>query len=210
MSCKCSEVEYDCALLTEDSLQSVSEIVQKSGILNRLREVGIRIPEDLQYQKNMHCTFRYMGNNDAVRDNQLSNDELHKPGILCVTSIGAYAKDGVLRNLGLRVDDSLSFNSPEFDNVRKDLFTNEISHITVAINQELAEDGRRMAKAVDTQKCFREFDGSTSEASFVINFDEPIALTATAEAMERESRVVDRLEDFPERKVEKELVGAIK
>lgn len=208
MELESKAVQYDCALLTEESLEKVKQIVHQTGIIKRLEEIGIKIPENLSYQKNMHCTFRYMKGADEKRNFQLSNNELHQEGTLVVEGIGAYVKDGVLMNLGLFVNDKKSFNEPAFQDIRCGLFDNRISHITIAINPEVDENGKPVAKAVDTQKCFLD-DGSfgPTENYHLISLDRPITLEATAEAM-RYNQPVDSLTDYPQERRERELKKA--
>lgn len=206
MSARSQDVQYDCALLTDESLLEVDKLVHESGILQKASEMGIKVP-DMTYQKDMHCTFRYMNGYDERRGYQLCNEGLHKQGTLKIEGIAIYVKDGVLRNVGLLVNDTESFNELGFEGVRDNLFSNEISHVTIAINPERDENGKRMAKAVDTQKCFTEFDGTETkgEFSYQIKLDSPITLTATAEAMTCDGKA-DRLIDYPLERLVRETV----
>lgn len=208
MELESKAVQYDCALLTDESLKKVRQIIHKSGILRELEKSGVRIPDGLSYQENMHCTFRYMKGADEKRDFQLSNNELHQKGTLVVEGIGAYIKDGTLMNLGLFVNDEKSFNEEAFQNIRCQLFSNDISHITIAVNPEVDESGKPVAKAVDTQKCFMD-DGTfgPTENYHVVSLDKPVELEATAEAI-RHNQVADSLIDYPQERRERELKEA--
>lgn len=112
-------------------------------------------------------------------------------------------------NLGLYVNEEKSMNEEEFSNIRDGLFNKDISHVTVAINRDKGNDGRRLAKAVDTEKCFTQFDGTptSGEFSYVIKLDEPVILPVTAEAV-CGTQVVDFLTDYPKYREEKELADA--
>lgn len=199
------DVVYDCGLLTDESLDIVDKLVGESGILEQLEKMGVKIPE-LKNQQDMHCTFRYMAGaqNQSKRDYQLSNNELHKEGALCVNGIGAYVKDGVLMNLGLLVDEGKSMHEEAFCSIRKGLFSNDISHITVAINRTEV-DGKRVTSAAYTQKCFMNFgqDPQLGEFAYSMKF-EPVMLNCTAEAMCGKTKV-DELASYPEARRQREM-----
>lgn len=183
---KSDSITYDCGLLTKEALDKVVDILQQTNIIDKLKDMGVQVPKIVP-QPNMHCTFRYLsGVQDAEkRGNQLSNQELHYKGTLCVESVGVYVKDGILMNLGLLVNEEKSMNEEEFSKIRDGLFGKDISHVTVAINRDKGNDGRRLARAVDTEKCFTPFDGTptSGEFSYVIKLDEPVILPVTAEAV---------------------------
>lgn len=200
------DVTYDCALLTKESLDVVEEILQSTDFLAEIQSLGVEVPQ-LSFQDNMHCTLRYLkgSQDDEKRAYQLSNDELHQEGTLCVEGVGAYIKDGILRNIGLYVNDELSMNEDAFQAIRNELFSNDISHVTISINREKDNNGKRLANAVDTQKCFIPLgdDPQDKEFSYAIKFDEPITLSVTAEAIVG-TQVVDVLSDYPMQRAERE------
>lgn len=200
------KVTYDCGLLTNESLAIVDKILKDSMFLEDLKTLGIEIPE-LKYQPNMHCTFRYMQGeqNQEKREYQLCNDELHQYGTLCVEGIGAYAKDGKLMNIGLYVNEEKSMNEDAFQYVRENLFTNDINHVTIAINRDKDENKKRLGNAADTGKCFMTFgDNPTNgEFSYYVPFESDIILAVTAEAV-RVDKVVDELSDYPSERAMRE------
>lgn len=199
---KSKAVTYDCMLLSKDSVEKVKEILEQSDILGTLKTLGISIP-DITMQENMHCTLRYMAgkNNEHKRDYQLCNDELHRPTSIVITEIGAYAKDDILRNIGFRVDETQC--TCEGEPIPSEFFTNDISHITVAINQDVDAEGKRLAKAVDTPMCFFNKVYEDNEMCYTILLAEPIELDATLEAIVGRE-IVETLSDYPELREERE------
>jgi 2'-5' RNA ligase len=204
-------VEYDCALLSGKSLDKVNEILEQTQIIEKLKEKGVGVPEMIQ-QANMHCTFRFMAGkkNEEKREYQLSNNELNKESTLRVTSVGAYVKDGVLRNLGLRVDEKESLRESLFSSLKDKIFSNDISHITIAINTEKDENNKKMGKAVETPKCFEQLDGTLSEgeSSFSITLPEPIDLDVTMAAI-KQNIIASSLTDYPEKRLEREKLELV-
>lgn len=199
-------VIYDCGLLTDESLEMVDKLIKESSIFEDLKKMGVEIPE-LQYQENMHCTLRYMAGdrNQSKRDYQLSNDELHQVGTLHVDGIGAYVKDGVLMNLGLHVDKDESMNEPAFSSIRDKLFDNDIAHVTVSVNRDVDENGKKLTTPVKTSMCFMDVGDNPKEGefSYSVKLDRPLTLECTAEAMYGETRV-DSLSDYPEARRDRE------
>lgn len=196
MTMPSEKVEYDCLLLTKESIDNLLNTLEESKILQHLEDMGVSI-KPMNPQNNMHCTLRYMAGerNQWKRDYQLCNDALHTSASLCVTTLGVYIKDGVLMNIGAKVDETRTeFEAESLDCIRDNLFTNDINHVTIMVNMNRDENGNR-GYAKDTQKCFIELEGNAESGEFSYFMDiEPIYLESTAEAV-CGNQILDSMEE---------------
>ena len=181
-----SYITYDCILLDEKSIALLSDLINKN-----ITEPGFEIIP----QSNMHCTLRFFTSNES-RSTQLTNENLGKNINIAISEIGIYKKDGIIQNIGFRVD----VDNTSLDN---HFFTNEISHITYAINTE------EKAKAVNTQKCFG-LNLEEGESYEVIKLPRQILLDGKTAGMHFDTPIFELDESVPSKEELLEKITEIK
>lgn len=145
------KVEYQGLVITEKGLETIREAFAEKGIELIGRE-----------QKNMHMTCEFFGfKPDVDRGNLFNEKDLGKTVEITVKGFGEYrGEDGKVQNQGFLVDeDSLKGIKLSDGRTLQDTSKNEVAHVTVAISAEKDENGRNIAKAVNTWKCdFKEHE----------------------------------------------------
>ena len=178
-----SYITYDCILLDEKSVNILTDLVNEN-----IKNPGFEIVP----QKNMHCTLCFFKSNED-RNTQLTNNELGQNIDIAINKIGIYRKNGIIQNIGFCVD----VDNTSLDNR---FFTNEVSHVTYAINSE------NKAKAVDTQKCFG-VNLEEGESYEIIPLPREILLEGIAAGMHFDEIITKLDESIPSKE---ELVEKIK
>lgn len=141
-------IEYFGLLLTEDSLNKISQFFHKQGI----KTVG-------PFQENMHLTLAYFGYKSEVNRTAIPENHLGRTVELTLDAFGMFEQDGMIQNMGFRVDEESLAHTFVGKKSLIDLFSLKLPHITVAISEKTDEKGRRIAKAVNTSKCkFKKLD----------------------------------------------------
>lgn len=145
------KVEYQGLVLTEKGLETMRESLSEKGIELIGRE-----------QNNMHMTCEFFGfKPDADRGDLFNEKDLGKTVEITVIGFGEYrGEDGKVQNQGFLVDEESLKGIKLSDNRNlNDTSKNEVPHITVSISAEKDENGRNIAKAVNTWKCdFKEHE----------------------------------------------------
>ena len=139
---KISKVEYLAMLMTEKALAIISNFLSENGITC----VG-------DFQHNMHYTLHYYGWKPTADRSDIPVADLGKTVELILDSFGCYTVDGVVQNMGFRVSEECLKEISVGGGTLADISTNQVPHITVAINPATDKEGKVIAKAVNTREC---------------------------------------------------------
>ena len=153
MSILIKKVTYQGGFLTAES---------EKAVLALLKEKCIKLlPKNVE---DKHVTINFFDDKaikaagkDPVqvrREQLFSNEDLGKVVTIKVVAFGEYVEDGVVLNQGLEVDiESLRAIILSDGRNLADMFDLNKPHVTLALSDAVNENGKAIAKAVNTYKC---------------------------------------------------------
>lgn len=137
-----SKVEHLALLLEETAITAINQFLTEQGI----ESIG-------DFQPNMHYTLHYYGWKPNADRNDIPVADLGKTITITLDGFGFYVADGIVQNMGFRVSADCLPEISIGNGTLADLSQNAVPHITIAINPATDEEGKVIAKAVNTYKC---------------------------------------------------------